>query len=613
MIKSERYKITLLIPLALIACYLISKTCLLITGLPNTTQLFSWITFLKEGYSLCVLSSAILVIIPIVSVWFFAQKGFKRWISYWLIASWVAILFLLYTASFILIKYDEIHALIQPLYILKVLAIAPKNSLINQHALTLLITSTTVLLLAGLGAYLSRKMFKEQKVFGQARFATPFDLKKSNFYGRNGVIIGKDYGEYLSVDGGESILVTAPTGSGKTTGIAIPNLLNWTSSVVVNDLKGELFRITAKHRKHNLGTDVICFSPSTKLEGAKAYNPFFYVSQNSDYMIRDIQLIAEILIPATKHGDSFWYQSSRDLFMGLSLYLFETKGMASLPDIHDLIKQESFVEWLDEVVDTVELLAIKQSFSSIIDSDKKTRKNIIKDFQSRMSLFSDPIIRRATSSNNFDIRQLRKIKMSIYINIPPFDTERLSPLITLFWAQLIQQMTLSEPKKDEQETVLALLDEFSHMSRINKLKDGLSFLRSYNMRFVVLIQYLTQLRSVYGPDDSRGFLNTKVKIVFALNDYEDARYFSSALGHKTVKVKTTSFNSGYGSQSGSRASNHSYQSQPLMTSDQLMCLSPSSAIALIEGASPIHFKKSPYFKEHFFCEVLREKLRTGNN
>jgi len=126
--------------------------------------------------------------------------------------------------------------------------------------------------------------------------------------------------------------------------------------------------------------------------------------------------------------------------------------------------------------------------------------------------------------------------MSIYIHIPPYDKDRLSPLLTLFWAQIIQQMTLHEPGQDEKIPVLALLDEFGNMSRISKLKEGMSFLRSYNIRMVVIVQYLSQITSIYERDDARGFLNTKVKIAFTLNDAEDAKFFSEALGKKAVSL-----------------------------------------------------------------------------
>ncbi|MGC1853951.1 MAG: type IV secretory system conjugative DNA transfer family protein [Candidatus Aquirickettsiella sp.] len=268
------------------------------------------------------------------------------------------------------------------------------------------------------------------------------------------------------------------------------------------------------------------------------------MSDHPDLRIRDLQLIAETLIPATKLGDGFWYQSSREIFLTLSLYLFEIKGMASLSDIHDLSKQKGFFAWLaNEIIDHEEFSkSLKQNAFALLGADEKTQKNILKDFHSRMGLFNDPLVGYATSRNDFDFRELRKKKMSIYIQIPDGDKERLSPILTLFWAQLIHVISEREPQADEPYGVLALMDEFGNMAPINKLKDGLSFLRSYRMRCIIIVQYLAQIYSVYGRYDAKGFLNSKVKVAFALNDREDAKFFSESLGSRTASNTSARFN-----------------------------------------------------------------------
>ena len=72
----------------------------------------------------------------------------------------------------------------------------------------------------------------------------------------------------------------------------------------------------------------------------------------------------------------------------------------------------------------------------------------------------------------------------------------------------------------------------------------LSSLRSYHLRCWVLVQHLSQITSVYVVNDSKGFLNAKVKVTFTLNDWDDADYFSKSLGQKTITVTNKGFNSG---------------------------------------------------------------------
>lgn len=431
-----------------------------------------------------------------------------------------------------------------------------------------------------------------EKIFGTAHFATLKEVHAAGLFADEGIILGKAFGKTLRLSGFEGVLVNAPMGAGKTRSIAIPNLMRWKDSCVINDLKGELYAKTAKFRTTELHNQCFRFAPADVTQTTHRYNPFYYVSTNKLLRVRDLQLIAEILIPAERIDGGFWYTSSREIFVMLALFLFETEGMATLQKIHDLSKQEDFIAWLTFIVQQEKIsdeIFYQNAYSLLNADEDKTQKNIIKDFHSRMMLFSDPLVRHATSGNDFDVRNLRKEKISIYINIPDSDKERLKPILTLFWAQTIDVLTQQEPNlKQEPYAVLALLDEFGNMARINKLKDGMSFFRSYRIRAIIIVQYFAQIYSVYGQHDSKGFLNAKVKIAFALNDMDDAEFFSKALGTKTVKTKSRNKPMSF---SATESQSESYQARPLLSADEMMRLKSHELILILEGRSPVRAKK----------------------
>lgn len=184
-------------------------------------------------------------------------------------------------------------------------------------------------------------------------------------------------------------------------------------TLIFNDLKGELYRKTAKHREEIFQNKCFCWNPCDEKMQTHRYNPFYYVSQNPNLRIRDLQLIAEILIPVERVDGGFWYTSSRDIFLMLAIYLLETKGMATLSEIHDLSKQEDFTSWLEYTIQSEKIKGpiFCQNAYSLLNADKdKTQKNILKDFHSRMSLFADPLVRYATDGNDFDLKDLRREK-----------------------------------------------------------------------------------------------------------------------------------------------------------------------------------------------------------
>ena len=271
--------------------------------------------------------------------------------------------------------------------------------------------------LLGSALLLSAKWFsaenRAKSIFGQAHFANAFEINKTGLFSEEGIILGKAFGKVLKLPGFESVLVTAPTGAGKTTSIAIPNLLEWGGSGIFNDLKGELFKKTAAFREKMLKNNCFCWNPADEKMQGHRYNPFYYVSKNSNLRIRDLQLIAEILIPAERVDGGFWYTSSRDIFLMLAIYLLETKGTATLSEIHDLSKQEDFSSWLEYIIQSEQIkeTIFYQNAYSLLNADKeKTQKNILRDFHSRMALFADPLIRYATSGNDFNLTNLRREK-----------------------------------------------------------------------------------------------------------------------------------------------------------------------------------------------------------
>lgn len=596
--------------LAVIFFQLSSELTVRILSINQMTWPWSIFVLAVKGYLLPVFFSFIAIILLFTVAVFWLMGGTKRAIAQYLsiVAASSFLLNMLALAIFSTWKGLTI-AWYNPLVVYWLFNILPKESTAMDHLVLCILSCQSLLVIPFLAKFFSVKS-KSEKVFGKAHFSSAFEIEKSGLFAKTGIVLGKIYGQTIRLPGYEGVLVVAPTGGGKTTAIAVPNLLEWRGSGIFNDLKGELYRLTASYRQNVLKNSCYFWSPAdSRMKGA-CYNPFFYVNDNPDLRIRDLQLIAEILIPATRLGEGFWYQSSRELFLTLSLYLFETKGMATLSEIHDLSKQECFTSWLYESVsdnDDKFSKHLKQNAYAILGGDEKTQKNILKDFHSRMGLFNDPLIGYATSKNDFDFRELRKKKMSIYIHIPDSDRERLSPILTLFWAQIINAMSSHEPSSDEPYGVLALMDEFGNMAKINKLKDGMSFLRSYHVRCVIIVQYLSQITSVYGRDDAKGFLNSKAKVTFSACDMDDAQFFSKALGTKTVRVTSSSVNTGHGDGGGSRSESNSFQSRPLMSADEIMQLSDSKEIILLEAKNPIKADKCYWFKEPAYQYLIENQ------
>lgn len=464
------------------------------------------------------------------------------------------------------------------------------------HTLLVSLLTGFLINLALIFIYISSKYHPDKSVLGDAHFATPLEMKKAGFFENQGIIVGKSLACPIRSGGFEHVLAFAPAGSGKTTSIAIPNLLTWNESCVVNDPKYELFEITSNFRKNVFQNTVFLWAP-TKTKTHR-YNPLQFISDDIYKRIGEIQLIAHVIIP-NGQGEPIWYQSARELFLALVLYLIDNKeSVATLPEVYVISKRHRFNEWLNELVENTHSFdpEFYRNVSSYLNTAEKTRASILKTFTGYLEIFANPVINAAVSGSDFDLRELRKKKITIYIGFSENEKEMISPLLTIFWQQLISFMTqnMPEPKK-EPYALLCLMEEFSILGRLVNLKSSLKILRGYRVRVLIIIQYLAQIMEHYSKSESEAFKNIKTKIVFALDSLEDAEYVSKLLGMKTKRVTQRSTSSGSNNSSSSFA--HHLQAVPLMRADEIQRLKSHKAIVIRTGHPPVLAMQYRWYSE----------------
>ncbi|HHX5328490.1 TPA: type IV secretory system conjugative DNA transfer family protein [Legionella pneumophila] len=449
--------------------------------------------------------------------------------------------------------------------------------------------------------YLFHWLKPNNKALGNAHFSNGLETKRAGFFKRleQNIIIGKKYAAPLYSNGFEHVLVFAPTGSGKTRSIGIPNLFHYPFSVVCNDVKLTLFKTTSGYRERILGHRCFCWAPADENRITHCYNPLSLISDDKIQRLTDIQRIAHILMPDNKKSDPIWQQASRKLFKVAVLYLLDTpEKPTTLGEINRLVKQAGFDDWLASVLEETEHLdpEFYRNGYSYLNNHEKTRSSILETFSGYFELFDDPTIDAATVRSDFDLRQLRRERITIYIGFTDDDMERLSPLLTLFWQQLISVMIKNIPDPvEEPYPLLCLIDEFSSLGRIERLRRSLKLLREYRVRCVLIMQYIAQTYEQYTHDEAKAFTNIKTKIAFATEDIHDAEYVSKLLGTRTVKVSagsTSTQTQGY-----SESKSYNYQAIPLLRPDEVMRLPEDQTLIMRTGHAPVKAAQMIWYQD----------------
>jgi type IV secretion system protein VirD4 len=462
---------------------------------------------------------------------------------------------------------------------------------------------------------------KPKKLYGSARWATMKEIEKAGLAATNGVVVGKIerffglYRRYLIFSGAAHTLMTAETRDGKGVGVVIPTLLSWPDSAVVLDVKKENWEITAGFRqKHGQECYLLNFAPQDKR--SHRWNPLAYVSDDPDFTVNDIQKIGATFFPDRPGEAPIWQASARSLWLGIVLYLRETEG-ASVTVAEALRQVMAGDERLQRIVDERQegaaplsetcYLALKE----YLDTPEKTRGSIRKSFTSALEIFANPVVEAATSANDFDLRELRKKRMTVYVNLSVDDIKRLRPAVNAFFQQVVEINTreLPEQNPDLKHKCLILADEFASLGRADMLAHGISYIAGYGLRLLTIVQSLSQIRDLYGQNADTFIQNHTIRVFFSPADNQAARELSEALGNTTVKNKSHSRQLGVADPKGSVSIGKA--SRPLMLPQELKNMGEKSAIILAKHCPPILCRKIRWFEDAAFARRGRGRDGSG--
>ena len=456
-----------------------------------------------------------------------------------------------------------------------------------------------------------------KKMFGDARFSTRSEIRKAGLLGDKGIVVGRYGNRYLMFGGQQHAIISAPTRSGKGVGIVIPNLLNWPESVVVLDIKQENWDITSGFRSKH-GQECFLFNPAAADYRTHRYNPLAYISEDANFRIDDVQKIANMLFPDQPGTDVIWTATPRSLFLGIVLFLAETPekpltlGQVVRETLADGDGAEYFANIINERAAAGNPLSgacVRALNSYISIAAENTRAGVMTSFRSRLELWMNPLVDAATSANDFDLRDVRKKRMSIYLGVTPDNLERMAPLLNLFFQQLIDLNTRELPSQNKQlrYSCLLLMDEFTAIGKIGILSKGISYIAGYNLRMLPIIQSPTQLVEVYGQDAAQTFTtNHALNIIFPpkASETQVARDISEWLGYETVKGVSVSKSRSILKRSDAQL-NVSEQQRALLLPQEITSLGERKELVIVENMRPILAEKVVYFKDKAFIGRLQ--------
>lgn len=477
-----------------------------------------------------------------------------------------------------------------------------------------------LLALLALAAVLSHK---QRSLHGDARFATLAEVRKAGLIDPpkgldQTILVGKFKGHYLTYGGYQFVMLAAPTRSGKGVGVVIPNCLNYSDSLVVLDIKLENFDVTSGYRAAH-GQEVYLFAPFDVNGRTHRYNPLEYISDDPAARIGDIDAIATALYSGGSDSDKFWNDQAKDMFRGICLMVLEHPRLPRT--LGEILRQasgkgKSFKDHVQDMIE--EAQKEERPFSSgcldalnrVTKASDNTLANIVSTFNSPLLIFQNPRVDLATSANDFDLRDVRRKRMTVYLGVTPDKLKDAAVIVNLFFDQLLNLNTRTLPQQDKslQYQCLLILDEFTAIGKVAMIQQSISYQAGYNMRVLTIIQNKSQLEDKYGKSGALTLMaNHALMVMYAPSPVvqSDANEYSEMLGYQTVKSRNKSRSFGKG---GSRSESESDQRRALMLPQELKELGQWREIVSLENCKPIYCDKIKYFEDPDFTSRTNWKV-----
>jgi type IV secretion system protein VirD4 len=376
-----------------------------------------------------------------------------------------------------------------------------------------------------------------------------------------------------------NLLVVAPTRGGKGL-LAVSQLLSWQHSVVVNDIKGELFAATAGYRAA-LGK-VFVIDPTgvghrfDPLHGKQTEDEFYSASSH-------------LLFEADEKERIF---TERAIVMLTQLFLAaRAEHIASFPYVRFLIRLglEDTVSRLNLVDPQLATQFLDTNFLKASLSDRFLL-SAWGTLSARMRPLLTETAIRSFARSDFTPEELMcaDTPVSVYIRWKEQDLLALSPLVRLLWGTLINELTTTYDMKQGEgcQPVLLLIDEAGRTA-IPMLADQSTTVVGRGISLWVAIQSLAQLETVYGRARAQVLRdNMESQIYYRPTDLATAKYLEARLGDTSAYAYSTTAKEGAEASVGL-----SERPIPLLSSQAIAQLADTEIIGFHSHLPPFRLKR----------------------
>lgn len=346
--------------------------------------------------------------------------------------------------------------------------------------------------------------------------------------------IAGEAGEMIVDDGDGHALVLAPTGAGKKRNVLAATLLKARNPAIVLDVKGELARETAAHRRDVLGHEVRILDPwKIATDAPDSFNPLDLLDPEGPEFGDDAYALARLLQDTAPLKEAYWDESAQSVVAGLIAHAALGSGETdrSFGRVWSLANADDIIYGLAVLLDTqkVHPFARAQIAGLLALSADNTRSCILSVMQQHLRVFSSDAVKAAVEKTSFDLDAVREGRpLTIYVCVPLAKLHSHAALLRM-WLGALMDLILTRTQAPPLPTLM-LLDEVGQLGRMDQVLQAVTLARGFGLRCMLLLQSLAALRRAYPADHEVLLENCGAVLTFGHGSFGMSRQMSEMLG-----------------------------------------------------------------------------------
>lgn len=427
---------------------------------------------------------------------------------------------------------------------------------------------------------------------------------------RGRIVVGKVGGSLVAALPRQSVVGFGPPGSGKTSALAVPAVLEWDGPVVVCSVTSEIMSITMPVRSSH-GRKAWVYDPAGSAEGVvrMGWNP---IPQCADFQ-KATRLAHHLVslsdLSSVAQGD-FWQSAASDL-LGPLLHAAAIAHrsiedvMAWLSDPRSASTQEPdgkaspafamALAILDGSTDLDAQIASRTLRGATVGTASDTMLSFATTARVALKVFSTRAGIESTKVRpSIDFDALLDSDDTLYIVGTEDVQDELRPIfVGLIDALLTRVGERVNRGERARKPLLLLLDEAANSAPLTDLPRYAATLRSRDVQLVTLFQDYGQVVRRWGRDQAHSVVSNHLARVLlpGLADTELLESFSKLLGERFVISPTVSQGPGGASTSETQ------RWERLAPIDELRTLADGQAVLVHANTAPAKVDLRPYYEQ----------------